>query len=70
VSNRIRRGLKQDIDGAVANHQWDSGDGAVGCGLIVSHAFAAADTCTVTLMVTDSHGGTGLALHLVTVPPE
>lgn len=45
-----------DPDGAVVSYEWDFGDGSTGSGPMISHAFAAAGSYTVTLTVTDDQG--------------
>lgn len=56
-----------DVDGAVVSHAWTFGDGAVGSGAVVTHAYAAIGTYPVTLTVTDDLGKTGSRTLSVTV---
>ncbi|MGW6175025.1 PKD domain-containing protein [Arthrobacter sp. NPDC055138] len=46
-------------NGTVTGYAWDFGDGQSAEGASISHAYAADGTYTVTLVVTDSNGGTG-----------
>ena len=50
-----------DSDGTIAgpDYVWDFGDGSTGSGKTATHTYAAADTYTVKLTVTDNDGGTG-----------
>lgn len=45
-----------DPDGDTLIYAWDFGDGATGTGATPTHTYAAADTFTVRLVVTDSRG--------------
>ncbi|MHA6693431.1 PKD domain-containing protein [Homoserinimonas sp. A520] len=56
-----------DPDGTIATHSWAFGDGATSTEASPSHSYAAADTYTVTLTVTDNQGATGTVSHPVTV---
>lgn len=56
-----------DQDGTIASYAWDFGDGTSGVGVMVSHAYAAAGPKTVTLVVTDDDGLTGVDTAAVTV---
>jgi PKD repeat protein len=56
-----------DPDGTIASHAWDFGDGTTVSGTTVSHTYAAADTYSVTLTVTDNGGATGAQSQSVTV---
>jgi chitinase len=51
----------------VTSYQWDFGDGTTGSNVTTTHTYAAAGTYTVTLLVTDSEGQTGLIAKTVTV---
>jgi PKD repeat protein len=55
-----------DIDGTIVDHAWDFGDGSLGAGPAVSHAFAPG-IHTVTLTVTDDAGATAQAAVVITV---
>jgi PKD repeat protein len=48
-----------DSDGTIASYAWAFGDGATGSGATMSHAYAAAGTYSVTLIVTDNDGAAG-----------
>ncbi len=48
-----------DPVGTIAIYAWDFGDGSIGSGLTVSHAYANAGSYTVNLTVTDDSGNTG-----------
>jgi uncharacterized protein (TIGR03790 family) len=56
--------------GGIARYQWDFGDGFHQEGLVVSHAFDATGTFTITLKVTDDHGATDEVTFAVTVVDE
>jgi hypothetical protein len=49
----------QDPDGDWLTYQWDFGDGASGSGETVTHEYAATDSVSVTLRVTDGMPGDG-----------
>ncbi|WP_207345149.1 PKD domain-containing protein [Arthrobacter sp. E3] len=53
--------------GGVAGYKWTFGDGTAGSGIAPSHEYAAAGTYSVTLLVTDSQGGTASKTASVTV---
>ena len=54
-------------DHGIASYGWTFGDGVAGSGVTASHAFAAAGTYTVTLVVTDTANQTGTVAKAVTV---
>ncbi len=56
-----------DSDGSVVSWSWDFGDGYASTAQNPTHAYAAADTYTVTLTVTDDDGATGNTSQDVTV---
>ncbi|MBM3239150.1 PKD domain-containing protein, partial [Candidatus Poribacteria bacterium] len=56
-------------DGTITAFKWDFGDGEVGEGEKVTHAYAKAGEYTVTLTVTDDQGATGTATIKVAVTP-
>ena len=56
-----------DPDGTIVGYAWDFGDGISDTGEITTHTYAAADTYTVTLTVTDDDGLTDTATKDVTV---
>ena len=47
-----------DPDGSIVSYSWDFGDGATATGAIVSHAYSASGTYTVTLTVADNDAAT------------
>ncbi|HIE30195.1 TPA: PKD domain-containing protein [Candidatus Poribacteria bacterium] len=56
-----------DEDGTIATFNWDFGDGEVGEGEKITHAYTEVGEYTVTLTVTDDKGDTGTAEIKVTV---
>lgn len=58
-----------DADGTIANTSWTFGDAAVGDGPDATHTYAAANTYTVTVTVTDNLGATGTASQQLVVSP-
>jgi len=56
-----------DPDGSIISYAWDFGDGTNGSGVTTSRTYAAADTYTVTLTVTDNGGATVSTSQGVTV---
>lgn len=61
--------LSSDTDGTISSYGWDFGDDTTGSGKTISHTFTALTTTnyTVTLTVTDNHGGTATTTLVVTV---
>jgi gliding motility-associated-like protein len=55
--------------GAIIDHAWDFGDGGVSDQQHPSHAFIDADDFQVMLVVTDIHGCTDTAAHVVRITP-
>lgn len=49
-----------DVDGTIQSHAWTFGDGATASGSLVTHAYSAVGTYTVTLTVSDEYGKTGV----------
>lgn len=56
-----------DPDGTIVSYDWDFGDGDSTSGEIVSHAYSAEGTYSVTLTVTDDSGASGTATQSVVV---
>ncbi len=56
-----------DPDGTIVSYAWDFGDNTTGTGVTASHTYAAADTYTVTLTVTDNDGAVNTTSQDVTV---
>ena len=51
----------------IVSYHWDFGDGATGSGPTTSHIYNTAGTFTVTLVVTDDQGNSGIATATVTI---
>jgi len=65
--------MSYDPDGYIVSYDWDFGDGTLGSGVTVSHAYTAAGNYTVTLTVTDDEGATDTDTVFVIVlgpPPD
>jgi len=56
-----------DPDGSIASYSWTFGDGGTSTAQNPSHTYAAANTYTVGLTVTDNGGATNTTSHSVTV---
>jgi chitodextrinase len=56
-----------DPDGTITSYAWDFGDGTSGTGSIVTHAYSASGSKTVTLTVTDNSGARTSDLAFVDV---
>ncbi|MBA4388309.1 MAG: hypothetical protein C0404_10035 [Verrucomicrobia bacterium] len=56
-----------DPDGQIVDCRWDFGDGALKRGARLTHVFTEPGVYTVSLLVLDSRGGTGVATTTVTV---
>ena len=54
-------------DYPIVSYEWDFGDGNTDSGVTVSHTYAAEDSYTIVLTVTDSADNTGTASRLVSV---
>lgn len=59
-----------DSDGTIASYAWDFGDGNTGDSVTAQHAYAAAGSYTVELVVTDNEGATHSTTSVVEVTPE
>jgi len=59
-----------DSDGNIVSYDWTFGDGASGTGVTPSHAYTAAGSYTVTLMVTDNEGASATATTTATITVE
>jgi PKD repeat protein len=51
----------------IVSYHWDFGDGTSGSGPTTSHLYTVANTYTVTLIVTDDQGNSGIATATVTI---
>lgn len=51
----------------IVRYDWNFGDNSTGSGVTTNHAYATKGTFTVTLVVTDDQGNTGIATATVTV---
>ncbi len=62
----------QDPDGTIVSYDWNFGDGNIGSGATISHAYAGPGTYTVTLVVADDDGASDSSSQTVTVgtPPS
>jgi PKD repeat protein len=60
-----------DPEGQILSYDWDFGDGTVGAGITVTHAYTEADSYRVTLTVADDGGLTDEATHEIEIgqPP-
>jgi PKD repeat protein len=56
-----------DVGDTIASYAWTFGDGGTSTAAAPSHTYAAANTFTVNLTVTDNHGATGTCATSVTV---
>jgi PKD repeat protein len=56
-----------DVDGTIASHVWNFGDGTSGSGATVSHTYAGGGSYAVTLTVTDNGAATSSQTQTVTV---
>jgi len=56
-----------DVDGTIAQYDWDFGDGTVATGAIATHSFTAAGTYTTTLKVTDDANLTNTTFVDITI---
>jgi chitodextrinase len=70
VSLTFNGSASRDPDGTISSYAWTFGDGTIGNGVSLSHAYAAAGTYTVTLTVTDNAGakGSDSAIATITAP--
>lgn len=57
----FRGGASADPDGTITEHRWDFGDGTTATGSVAAHAFAAAGSFEVSLVVVDDDGAQGRA---------
>ena len=57
----------RDVDGTISGYEWDFGDGTSGSGATMSHTYSSVGKYTVTLVVTDDDGATGMASETITV---
>ncbi|MDF2956228.1 MAG: PKD repeat domain protein [Candidatus Alkanophagales archaeon MCA70_species_2] len=58
-----------DPEGSIVSYEWDFGDGTTASGMVVTHAYSAAGSYTVTLTVTDDAGAKNSTSRLITVLP-
>jgi hypothetical protein len=63
-TGQVNKSLTFDASGSsdntgIVKYEWDFGDGSIGVGKIVTHAFSTTGTFTVTLVVQDASGNTG-----------
>ncbi len=56
-----------DSDGTIVSYGWDFGDSSTGSGESTNHVFAAGDSYTVAVTVTDDRGGVDTASQTLTV---
>jgi len=61
--------VSRDTNGRVVSWDWDLGDGTVDAGRMVTHAYAAAGTYRIRLVVHDDAGMSNLTVFRVTVGP-
>jgi len=60
----------KDPDGKIAKYEWNFGDGQKGTGKVVTHAFIAEATYTITLKVTDDKGASAKKELTITVTKD
>jgi PKD repeat protein len=58
-----------DDNGTITSYAWDFGDGSIGSGPIVTHAYGAVGSYLAVLTVTSSTNETGTSSALITVKP-
>jgi PKD repeat protein len=58
-----------DPDGTIESYVWDFGDGTGATGLTAAHSYALSGTYTITLVVIDNDGLTGVDLFEIEGPP-
>jgi len=66
---RFDASSSHDPDGAIAEYEWDFGDGSRGAGVSISHTYETAGTFTVALTVTDDGGKTATTTATLTSQP-
>jgi PKD repeat protein len=59
-----------DSDGTISSYSWAFGDGTMGIGSTVSHAYNSVGTFTATLTVTDNAGASAAITLSIQVSPE
>ena len=57
-----------DLDGIIVDYYWDFGDGTNGTGITCNHTYIDRGKYTVTLIVTDNNGETGIFMDIVGIP--
>jgi chitodextrinase len=67
VSLTFNGSASRDPDGTISSYAWTFGDGTIGNGVSVSHAYAATGTYTVTLTVKDNLGAPASDTAIVTI---
>jgi thiol-disulfide isomerase/thioredoxin len=64
---RFDASASADPDGKIVAYQWVFGDGSTGSGAVKDHTYEHADRYTVTLLVIDDAGGTGMVSQPVDI---
>jgi PKD repeat protein len=67
LSCNFNGSASSDVDGTIASHTWEFGDGSTGTGASASHTYTSGGTYNVELTVTDDDGATGISIQSLTL---